>query len=95
MDILQSNLGQIFFESIMTVVRFEETQNNVEWFVRKIKDKEAGRVEIGLQQVSMENAINNVLYLIKEYQSQQEEREDKDQKGNILFRESHVLLPIA
>lgn len=40
MDILHSNLGQIFFESIMTVMRFEETQNNLEWFVRKIKDEE-------------------------------------------------------
>lgn len=34
----------------------------------------------------MENAVNNVLYLIKEYQSQQDEREDKEQRGNILFK---------
>ena len=37
MDILQSNLGQIFFESCMTVMRFDETPNNLSWLVRVAK----------------------------------------------------------
>ena len=40
----------------------------------------------------METAVNNVLYLIKEYQDM---NKGKEGYGNILFKESSALLPIA
>ena len=57
-----------------------------------MKEKNNNTVEIGLQSVSMETAVNNVLYLIKEYQ---DENKGKEGYGNILFKESSALLPIA
>ena len=49
-----------------------------------------GKIEVGLQEISMEDAINNVLYLLKEY----DDKSNKN-KGNVLFLESGTLLPIA
>lgn len=42
--------------------------------------------------MSMEDAVNNILYLIKEYQ---DSNVDKENYSNILFKESGMLLPIA
>ncbi len=39
----------------------------------------------------MEDAINNVLFLLREW----EEGEDAEKGGNMLFKESGTLLPIA
>jgi len=50
-------------------------------------------VDIGLQYVSMEDAINNILYLIKEYEQTNVDKENYG--GNMLFKESGTLLPIA
>jgi hypothetical protein len=48
MDILESNFGQMFLESFMTVIRFDETSKNLEHYLRELNSK-GGRVEIGLQ----------------------------------------------
>lgn len=42
----------------------------------------------------MEDAINNILYLIKEYE-ESDDKDGRESRGNILFRESGSLLPIA
>ena len=82
-DILQSKFGQMFLESLLTVTRFEEGASGLKGFVQ-------GEGEIGLQAISMEDAMDNVLYLLGEMAEKGNKKE-----GNVLFRESGWLLPIA
>ena len=42
LEILQSNLGQIFFESFMTVIRYDETSNNLEAYLKQLKESNKG-----------------------------------------------------
>lgn len=53
MDILHSNLGQIFFESFMTTIRYDETKYNLEWHLKTLKEQTNEKVEIGLHSLSM------------------------------------------
>jgi hypothetical protein len=90
LELLDTSFGQAFIESFFTTLRFDESGKNLEAYVGGLNG------ECGLQEVSMEDAINNVLYLLKEQEKAREnEEKEGDKNGNLLFRESGTLLPIA
>lgn len=60
LELLTTSFGQTFIESFFTVLRFDETDKNLEAYAAGLTR------ECGLQEVSLEDAINNVLFLLRE-----------------------------